>query len=149
MKRDIFKSKVLNFIEDATTLGLCTVDDSAQPHACNVNYVYDNDLNFYFVSNLKTNHAQHILKREQVAATIYTPFTRPAEIRGLQIKAHCHPQPPENFDQIWQLYRQQIPDVEHFEPIARSETMFKLSPHYLKWIDNTEHFGYKVETNWP
>ena len=52
-------------------------------------YVYDKDLNFYFVSSKDSLHAKHIKKNTYVAATIFNSQEIPEKVNGVQFDALC------------------------------------------------------------
>ncbi len=137
------------FLASVPTLGLCTVDGDGRPYAANVNFVCDEGLNLYFISHPQAAHSRHILGRPAVAATAYAPFQTPSEIRGVQLRGVCRPLETADFDKIWKVYTRKFPYALEMERRARSEAFYQVRPTWFRMIDNSVHFGYKWETDWP
>lgn len=144
-----FAQKLIYYLEDARTLSLATVSPEGEPYAANINFVYDDQLHLYFISSESSNHSQHIARDPKIAATIYTPFVHPQDIRGIQLKGTCQAIPDEHFETIWKLFEKRMPDAEQFKLIALTQTLYQITPNWIRFIDNTERFGYKEETVWP
>ncbi|KKP48319.1 MAG: Pyridoxamine 5'-phosphate oxidase-related FMN-binding protein [Candidatus Woesebacteria bacterium GW2011_GWA1_33_30] len=62
------KKEILTFLGKHKLMSLGTY--YKEPWAAPVYYLFDDDLNFYFVSGTKTIHAQNILKNPKVSITI-------------------------------------------------------------------------------
>ena len=137
------------FLASASTLGLATVDDAGRPHAANVNFVADDRLSLYFVSNPASAHARHIARSPAVAATAYTPFREPAEIRGVQLRGMCAPITADEFDRAWAMFLRKFPYAAGFEQRVREEQFYHIAPQWFRYTDNSVRFGFKWETAWP
>jgi uncharacterized protein YhbP (UPF0306 family) len=56
------------------------------PWIASVYFSFDNELNFYFISNPATIHGRHIEKNKEVAAAIVDSNQKPSDVKkGLQI----------------------------------------------------------------
>ena len=135
------------FLADASTLGLATTDADGKPHAANLNFVEDADLNLFWVSNPESAHSRHVAARPDTAVTVYTPFERPDRIRGLQLHGRC--EAVDDFDTAWARFCAKFPYATAFEAAAREETFYRFTPSWLRWIDNTVRFRFRMETEWP
>lgn len=141
---------VPGFLETVPTIGLATVDGEGRPHAANVNFVSDDDLNLYFLSNPASAHSRHVAARERVAATAYSGFTRPDEIRGVQLHGTCELLDESRFDEVWAAFLGKFPYAEGFADLVREEERFYvLRTDWVRWIDNSVSFGFKLESDWP
>jgi len=150
MRIDELPGVLKTFLHEVPTLGLATVDDSGRPHAANVNFCADEELNLFFLSSPDSAHARHVAARPQVAATAYAPFERPDQIRGVQVHGTCAVLPDSEFDATWALFRARFPYAAQFERRAREEESFyRFRPDWVRWIDNSVHFGFKVASAWP
>ncbi len=70
MKADKNLKHIKEFLNSRKLISIATIDDNLNPWICNVYYVTDTNLNFYFMSSLKSNHSSHIKKNSKVAFTI-------------------------------------------------------------------------------
>lgn len=149
MRRDEIVDTIRAFCASTSTLGLATVDDAGRPHAANVNFVADDELNLYFISHPDTAHARHIARQSVVAATAYLPFEGVEQIRGIQLRGRCEVVPRNDFDGPSRLFVRRFPYVGEFERRARTERFYRITPSWFRVIDNTIQFGDKWEINWP
>ncbi len=134
---------------DSGVLGLCTVDDAGEPYASNLRFAVDDDLNCYFLSSPASAHSRHAAARPSVAASAYAPFAHPGEIHGVQMRGTLTPLPADQFDACWAMFCERYPAAKAFEEKARTQTFYRLTPSWLRLIDNRVSFGFKQETRWP
>jgi uncharacterized protein YhbP (UPF0306 family) len=121
--------------------------------ACGLWYVFDDDLNLYYLSSPVTRHGRALLNGGDVAFTIHRDEQDWHAIQGLQGKGRCGPLPPAQTPRIWRLYVQRYPFVlQQFKDIdaALKNTLFwQLKPTWMRLIDNTKGFGYKQGIIFP
>jgi uncharacterized protein YhbP (UPF0306 family) len=133
----------------ASTLGLATIGPDGMPHAANVNFAEDADLNLYFLSSTRSTHSVDIARDPRVAATAYVPFNNTEQIRGLQIRGCCDQLADAEFRRVWELFIRKFPYSAAFEDFARSERFYCIRPSWFRVIDNSPVFGTKWEIAWP
>lgn len=134
-------------LADAPTLALATIDDVGNPHAANVNFYADDDLNLFWISHPDSAHSQHIAARPTIAAAAYPPFDGPSEIRGVQLHGTAAALPPDDFDTHWPAFVTRFPFAAKFESRARGERFYRLIPTWFRAIDNRRGFGFKLESD--
>ena len=71
---------IREYIPQIIHMSLATVSDS-RPWVCEVHFVYDDELNLYFGSSVKTRHAQELLKNPYVAGNIVTQHHKNQKVR--------------------------------------------------------------------
>ena len=143
------QSTLRRFFTEAPTLSLATVDDAGHPHAANVNFTADDDLNLYFLSSPDSAHSRHIARCPQIAATCYAEFTDARDIRGAQLRGLCTATDPADFDAHWARFCAKFPYAAEYEAHARAERFYHIHPTWARWIDNRVHFGFKMEMDCP
>ncbi len=132
------------------TAGLATTDARGKPHAANIQYAHDDRLNLYFVSSPDAAHSQHILTNPKIALTVYHPDdAEPQNIRGLQIHAHAEPVTDTiERHEAMRLYKARYTFIAK-NPIllaaVKRQTLYRLTPTWLRLIDNRRGFGWKLE----
>jgi uncharacterized protein YhbP (UPF0306 family) len=132
------------------TLGLATVDEHGAPHAANVNFATDENLNLYWLSKPESAHSRHLEAQPRVAGSAYPSYRLPNRIRGVQLRGHAHELPDDQFNVIWKIYAAKFPYAHAFKNKVRNEDRFyQLSPDWLRLIDNTIAFGFKAQIDWP
>ncbi|MBI1368452.1 MAG: hypothetical protein GC162_07330 [Planctomycetes bacterium] len=138
-----------DFFATVSTLSLATVDDAHKPHAANLNFVADADVNLYWVSHPDSAHSRHLSARPDAAISTYADFTAPSEIRGLQMHGRVEPIDPADFDRVLALFLDRFPYAVQLVDRIRREQFYVLRPTWVRWIDNSINFGFKIETHWP
>lgn len=137
-------------LADCRTASLATVDEQGHPHAANIQYVQDDQLRLYFVSSEDAAHSRHITARPAVALTIYHhDDAQPENIRGLQLHARAEALTNDtDRDHAWTLYAARFPFIAN-DPQLRAaveqQTFYRLTPTWLRLIDNRRGFGWKAE----
>jgi uncharacterized protein YhbP (UPF0306 family) len=71
---------VREYIPQVIHMSLATVNDG-KPWVCEVHFSYDDELNLYFGSSVKTRHAQELLKNPYVAGNIVTQHHKNQKVR--------------------------------------------------------------------
>lgn len=141
--------QIAAFLAGCTTASLATVDERCRPHACNIWYASTADLVMYFVSSPATAHASHIARDPAVALTVYAHVAEPSQIHGLQLHGRCE-MLIADADRAAALavYSARYPTItanEMFRARIASERFYRVTPSWLRWIDNRRGFGFKVE----
>ncbi len=137
------------FFDACSVMTLATVDQAGLPHAVNLYFAFDEQLNLFFVSDPKSLHSQHLASRPQVAVTVYPEVEMWQQIRGVQLHGRASPIDPDNWNTVWERYKQRFPFVTEIEQLVRDQQFYQVRPQWLRCIDNCVHFGFKVEGDWP
>lgn len=138
--RDIVRA----FLAQCRTATLATVDDAGRPHAANVQVVSDGQLRLLWVSKPDAAHSRHLARLAHAAVTLYDHDDRPERIRGVQM--HGTVEAVEHAT-AWPVYVARFPfvnDAPYRDAVARQQ-FYRLSPTWLRWIDNRVTFGHRVE----
>jgi uncharacterized protein YhbP (UPF0306 family) len=142
-----------DFIAAQNTLTLATTNVDSSPHACDLFYTFVEDA-FYFLSDPKTRHIQNLAHEPHASATIHGVSQGWQDIRGVQIigiaaRVDGLAERTRAFAQYLVKYafvREFLPSVGtlgHAHDIFGVVDLYKLTPRWLRWIDNTQGFGYK------
>lgn len=127
-------------------LAYCDVDG---PGACALWYAHDSELNLYFLSSTSTRHGNVLQYNPEVAFTIQRDKQDWQSIIGLQGRGkvfNC------KGDQLgWQVYTQKFSFVlqqfEDLQSALEKTELWKITPSWIRRIDNTVSFGFKEEIN--
>ena len=142
-----------DFIAAQNTLTLATTNADGLPHACDLFYAFADDA-FYFLSDPKTRHIRNFAHEPRVGATIHGVASGWQDIRGIQIggtaaRVDDLAERGRAFAQYlthFAFVRGMLPNVEmlgHAHETFGVVDLYKLTPRWLRWIDNTHGFGYK------
>ncbi|MBI4788533.1 MAG: pyridoxamine 5'-phosphate oxidase family protein [Chloroflexi bacterium] len=150
------QTTLLEFLRQQNTLTLATQNADGTPQACDVFYAHSDDLTFYFLSDPKTLHIQNLTREPRVSATIHGQSQGWQDIRGVQISGEA-----ERVDDLadrargYQLYiakyafvGQWLPNVAALGQLHKQlgvVELYKITPRWVRWIDNTQAFGHKEE----
>jgi len=137
------------FCGEQSCLSMATIDEAGKPHNANLYFTTDRELNFYFVSADKSAHSQHVKDRPEVAVTIFKPMPMWQQLQGVQLHGHCEKLSSRHRAQAWELYVAKFPFVVEVENTVRAQDFYRIRPHWIRWIDNSVRFGFKVEATWP
>jgi len=137
------------FLDEIDAMVLATVDDDGLPHATNLYLAADRAFNLYFLSEAGSHHAHHIEQRSWVAVAGHAPIRMWQQVRGVQIQGRCYAVPEADRERAWCIYHQRFPHIEEISEQARAMTFYCLEPAWIRWIDNSVHFGYKVDLEFP
>jgi uncharacterized protein YhbP (UPF0306 family) len=141
-------SQVRRFVAEQHVLTLATLGSDGQPQATDVYYVQSDDLNLYFISIPGSRHAANIARDPRVAATIHADSARWRDIRGVQLEGVCARLSGAERAAAYARYTARFPFVLADAALARALQkvgMYRLAPHWLRWIDNSLGLGHNQE----
>jgi uncharacterized protein YhbP (UPF0306 family) len=142
-----------DFIAAQNTLTFATTNADGSPHACDLFYAFADDA-FYFLSDPKTRHIQNLAHAPRASAAIHGVSQGWRDIRGVQIDGTAArvddlAERARAFAEYLLKYafvREFLPSVGRLgraHDIFGVVDLYKLTPRWLRWIDNTQGFGYK------
>jgi uncharacterized protein YhbP (UPF0306 family) len=139
-------------LRESQVMGLATTDEAGLPYGANVRFVVVREAGWptcLFLSGAESAHSRHAAQRPTVAATAYPAFEEPGQIRGVQMRGRLIEEPAERFEANWRVFVAEYPAAAPFEERARSQRFYRLTPSWLRLIDNRVRFGFKQETRRP
>lgn len=143
-------------LEAHNTITLATCREG-EPWAASVFFASDADLNLYFVSDYRTRHARDIGDGSDVVATVNTDCAGWSAVKGLQITGFAETLSGLERMNALRHFLLKFADVKALfeapkgkdeETIAqrlKAANMYRLKPRWIRLIDNSKWFGYKVE----
>ena len=140
--------EVRAFLADHTVLSLATVGPKGEPQAADVYYVQSDDPVLYFVSGAHSRHAGNIARDPRAAGTIHALSTEWRDIRGVQLEGTCVRITGQERVKAWTRYTTKYPFVlsdPALIPALGTVRMYRFTPHWLRWIDNSIALGHNVE----
>jgi uncharacterized protein YhbP (UPF0306 family) len=130
---------------DAMTLG--TVGADGSPHTAPIYFAVLNPrLQLVYFSDVSSRHAQDTWRSGQAAAAIYPQASDYLTIHGLQLRGLVQPvESGPNWDAAWEAYRTKFPFVAELRKMVERNSLYLLTPGWVRLIDNRRGFGYKRE----
>lgn len=153
---DALRQKAQNLMTQCTTLTLAT-QNNERPFAASLFFAGDTALNLYFISGADTQHIRNLTLSDQVAVTIHPECHDWFAIRGLQITGHIAKVEDSERQAILELYLDKFPQIRQLaqQPANNQEKIigerllasdfYRITPKWLRLIDNSESFGFKEE----
>jgi uncharacterized protein YhbP (UPF0306 family) len=153
---DADRDAIRQMLEAHNTLALATCRDG-QPWTASLFFASDEKLNLYFVSDYRTRHARDIEDGSEAAATVNADSALWTEVKGLQItgsvtvlsgvqRLNALRRYLAKFADVRALFEApQSKDEETIAQRLKAANMYRLQPNWIRLIDNSKWFGYKVE----
>lgn len=142
------KDTLRRFLARHHALSLAYADE-AGVGACGLWFAADADLTCYFLSSPDTRHGRALRNGGPVAFTIHKDEQDWRAICGVQGQGWCAPLPAADAANPWRLYlgrfpfvAQQFPDLE---AALKKAWLWRITPTWLRLIDNARGFGHKRE----
>jgi uncharacterized protein YhbP (UPF0306 family) len=137
------RERILAYLHAHNTMTLATENNSI-PFACSLFYVSD-ELDLYFVSETKTRHAQNIAINPRVSAAISEDHRDWRTITGIQLDGTCEVLGAIQSARPLTLYAKKYPFVAQLGAAMAKVKFYKITPRWIRFVDNTRGFGFKEE----
>ncbi len=105
MNKNIYEM-TKEIIEGNKFLSLATVDNDGNLWTTPLSYSYDEDYNFYFTSELDSQHIINIIDNPNVSFTIFDSTKRVSDVDGLQIRGIVGEVDKDNLEKVVKNYYQ-------------------------------------------
>ncbi len=149
MDQDELLVRSRELLAEVHVLSLATTDAEGRPHAANVYFAADERFDLYFISDPASAHGMHVAAWPTVAAAVYPEVDDHTQIRGLQLHGRVTLIPDDQWEAAWTVYLAKFPFVVQLADLAEAQQIYRLTPTWLRYIDNRIAFGFKWETDWP
>ena len=125
---------------------LATSGPDGVPHAADVYFAADEELNLYFFSDPLSQHGVDIARNGSAAVTIHPDCQGWEGIRGLQLRGEVgRVESGMEWDLTWNRYVAKFPFASELREIVALNQLFVFHPHWIRLVDNRRGFGYKEE----
>lgn len=131
----------MEVLDKGHLMSLATLDDGGV-WVADVIYIYDDDLNIYWISDPEVRHSKAILKNKQVAGTI-TISNKSKELNlGIQFSANAEKIEGTRQDlAIKHLTKRGYPEPKETDDVLQGDSWYMLRPSKIDLVDE-ENFGY-------
>jgi len=141
-----WQARLQKFLSERISISVATTSPTGSPRAADVYFVSDDDLNLYFYSDPASRHSRNIQREPRVAMTARVESLDWHEIRGIQIEGIAKVMDdPEAHHRAWRLMCDKFPFYESFTDAVARLKMYRVTPHRIRWLDNSVSFGHKEE----
>ena len=140
MAQDI-KKLIREILEKGHLMTLATVDEGGV-WACDVIYIYDDELNIYWMSDPDARHSRAILENENVAGTI-TASGAGEDNLGIQFEGKAQKIDGPRYDLALKHYaKRKKPAPEETDDVLQGDLWYVLKPKTVELI-HEELFGFE------
>ena len=148
MNSETVQTRIKQFLAKHTTLTLATLAADGRPQAAPLFFAEMDDLSLIFISEQRVGHSQNIGHDPRVALAIYADGQQWQTIQGLQGEGVCVALAGEAAEAARLAYLAKYPFIAQDKSLAAMLdriTFYKISPTWLRLIDNSQGFGHKEE----
>ena len=148
--RESLESSINRYLVRHTTLSLATCHDG-RPWSTDLFYASDDSCQLYFVSSITTLHCQHIAANPRVSVSISRQCSDWTEIKGLQLDGVAGVVSKADRDAVTETYLTKFPALKQLHEaseilrIFRESSFYRISPEWIRLIDNSKKFRHKDE----
>jgi uncharacterized protein YhbP (UPF0306 family) len=137
---------IREFLLTQSTLVLSTVTESGEPHSAPVFYLLGKSLDLYWLSSSSSSdHSLHLANHPNVSAAVFRSTEDWSEIAGVQMRGTVHRVAGASRQPILNAYRERFHLGREFSIALLRSKLYCLRPIWIRYIDNSKHFGYKFE----
>ena len=105
MSKNIYEM-TKDLIKENKFLSLATIDNDGNLWTTPLSYSYDNEYNFYFTSELDSQHIINIIDNPNVSFTIFDSTKRVSDVDGLQVRGIVGEVDKEKLEEVVKNYYQ-------------------------------------------
>ena len=148
--QESLKSSISRYLARHTTLSLATCHEG-KPWSTDLFYASDDSCQLYFVSSVTTRHSKHIAANPRVSVSISRQCADWKDIRGLQLDGVASVVSETDRDAVVEIYLAKFPALKKLHQaseifrIFRESSFYRVSPEWIRLIDNSKTFGHKDE----
>ena len=139
------KARVKEILEKTHLMSIATYDDGGV-WVSDVIFVYDDDLNVYWMSDPDVRHSQAISKNTSVAGTItYTTKANEHNL-GIQFSGIAKKIDGTRYDlAVKHSTKRNHPEPKESDDFLQGDSWYMLTPNKIELIDE-ENFGFKKQS---
>lgn len=134
---------IRDYIPDVAHMSLATCADN-KPWVCEVHFVYDNDLNLYFMSSRDRRHSLEIAKNPQVSGNIVKQHAQGEKPSGVYFEGAAEKVEDTSPDsEVYKLYVEKIGEhpLLKFMPEPNGPRFYKITVSDFYVFDATGKLG--------
>ena len=137
-------------LQSQSTLVLSTVNADGKPHATPLFYLAGAELELYWFSSDSSQHSGNLTPDHSVAVAIYTSTEHWKEICGVQMRGTVENVTSRKIRRdVTRRYCERFHLGQSFCLALASSSLYVLWPSWIRYIDNSRHFGYRSEIRLP
>jgi uncharacterized protein YhbP (UPF0306 family) len=139
-------ARVRSLLRRQSTLVLATADEDGTPRSTPLFFLADDELRLFWFSSRASRHSHNCKRDPRASIAVFRPARRWQQIAGVQIQGRVLAATDRATRQrITSEYCARFALDEGFAGVIRSSALYCFTPEWIRYIDNSEKFGEKVE----
>jgi uncharacterized protein YhbP (UPF0306 family) len=139
-------SPIRSMLRDQTTLFLATTSKEGVPRSTPLFFIADNDLNLYWFSSRSSLHSRHCQDSPEISVAISTDARTWRQIKGVQMQGHVSIVADRTLRKtVTAAYVKRFELGKFLSLAIRRSSLYRFTPQWLRYLDNSRRFGYKFE----
>jgi uncharacterized protein YhbP (UPF0306 family) len=137
---------VRTLLHDQTTLVLASCSGEPIPRSTPLFFIADEALNLYWYSSRSSLHSGNCAMQPEASISIYADARTWQQIRGVQMQGRVSIVSDRILRKsITAQYIDRFALGNLFSFAIRRSSLYRFTPHWLRYLDNAKRFGYKFE----
>ena len=143
---EAWRSKIADFLAQCIALTVSTVSPNGLPRAADVYFCSDANLNLYFYSDPASRHSRNIARDPRVAVAVRVESIDWHEVKGVQLEGEAaRVDDLDERQKAWRMMCAKFPFYESFTDVIARLEIYRITPQWPRWLDNSASFGYKED----
>jgi uncharacterized protein YhbP (UPF0306 family) len=144
------REEVERLIQSQSTLALSTVNADGMPHATPLFYLAGTALELYWFSSDSSQHSLNLMPGRSVGLAIYVSTAHWQEICGVQMRGTVEQITDRKIRRdVTRRYCERFHLGRVLRLALARSSLYVLWPGWIRYIDNSKHFGHKFEFTLP
>jgi len=145
-RRPSGQQQVAELLQSQSTLALSTRAADGSPRLAPLFYLPVENLRLYWFSSAASEHARNLKRDPAAAIAVYRPTDNWKQIRGVQMRGHATAVTDRTRrEAIAKAYIDRFRLGNTFAAAISRSSLYEFQPVWVRYIDNSRRFGYKVE----
>lgn len=132
MDQATLRQTIIDFLNNHRKAVFSILDSEGLPTTSLMLYVIDDDLNVFFGTRQAFSKYQHILNHSVVSLSVIEDVLDPLKV--VDIRGDVEQLSPADQENVHQWFKTKNP-AKYYVEGADDFVMFKLTPHFVRWLD--------------
>ena len=132
MEQAALRSTVIDFLNAHRKAVFSILDEQGLPTTSLMLYVIDDDMNVYFGTRKAFSKYGHLTENNVVSLSVIEEVIDPLKV--VDMRGEVEELTPEVQEEMYAYFKSKNPSKYYVEG-AEDFVMFKLTPHFVRWLD--------------
>lgn len=132
MEQAQLRQTIIDFLNNHRKAVFSILDEQGLPTTSLMLYVIDDEMNVFFGTRKAFSKYRHIVDRPIVSLSVIEEVLDPLKV--VDIRGDVEQLSPEDQENVHAFFKQKNP-AKYYVEGAEDFVMFKLTPHFVRWLD--------------